>query len=330
MNLDSLRMNDEKDIDNLAYAARRKPKNPETKASYSGVCDVKKPENALAMANAVRESRKDLNRKILVGEMASPHSLHHEDGDDMPNRSEIADSFIDDPDVLNAIHFADLYEKENQPRKGGETPNLPENLELCIEYGGENLHALQLDVIWPNTNEIKAFREKHPKIQIILQVSQYAMDELGNDAQDIADRLLEYGDSIDYVLLDLSMGKGREMTETDVVKLQRLLSVIQFKVPGLGLAVAGGLGPVLETTDSSGEVVDRLYALRKIAKEFPSVSIDAQGGVKPDNAPIGFSGHLDASTPADLGKSLNYIKAASALLDNEIGGKPHKPSYIAA
>lgn len=330
MSMDALKRNDEKDMDNLAYAARRKPSYPESEERYSGVCDVISPEEVLAMAETHREMRKNKNRRLMMGVMASPHSLHHEDGDDMPARDEIAGAFTNDPDVLNTIHLADLYGKDWQPRKGGEIPGLSDNLELCVYYGGENLHAIQLDVTWPDTSELKAFKEKHPNIQIILQIGKYALNELDNDPQDVADKLSEYGNSIDYALLDLSMGKGRKMTELDVINLQRLLSVIQFKLPSLGLAVAGGLGPNLESKDPSAEPVDQMYALRKIAIEFPNISIDAQGGLKPDNAPKGPSGHFDATTPADLEKSKQYIREADSILDNEKPGiVSHRSSYIA-
>jgi hypothetical protein len=281
------------------------------------------------MAESLRAERKNPNRKVMIGVMASPYSLTHEDGDDMPARDEIASAFTDDPDVLNTVHYADLYGKDWEPRKGGEAPDLLKNLELCVHYGGENLHALQLDVTWPKPEELKEFKLKHPNIEIILQLGKFAFSEMNDDPQDIADKLKEYGDSIDYALLDLSMGKGRKMTEMDVLNLQRLLGVIQFKLPNLGLAVAGGLGPNIESGDQSKESVDQMYALRRIAAEFPNISIDAQGGLKTDDAPRGPSGHFDATTPADLDKSIRYIKEASVILDNKPGGKPSKPSYIA-
>jgi hypothetical protein len=65
-----------------------------------------------------------------------------------PSVEEMADGFINDSDVLNTIHYADLYGPEG-PWKAQESPNVCKNLELCVKHGGENLHAIQLDVTWP-------------------------------------------------------------------------------------------------------------------------------------------------------------------------------------
>ncbi|MBW4061687.1 hypothetical protein HJC99_03920 [Candidatus Saccharibacteria bacterium] len=54
-------------------------------------------------------------------------------------REEMAGGFTDDPDVLNTVHFADLY----RPK---EVQTLLEDLDRVVEFGGENLHAIQLDV----------------------------------------------------------------------------------------------------------------------------------------------------------------------------------------
>lgn len=334
MSIDALKYDTTKEKINLAEANRLKNP-PEYDEYYSGVCDVIKPEDARAMADTLRESRKDPNRKLMIGVMATRYSLNHEDGDDCPNRDEIANAFTDDPDVLNTVHYADFYNFQDgrRPWKGGEAPNVLENLELCVQYGGEHLHAIQLDLTWPKPEEIKEFRQRHPNISIILQVGKYAMDEVENDPQDVADKLREYDDSIDYALLDLSMGKRRKMTEIDIINLQRLLNIIQYELPDLGLSVAGGLSPNLESETSSAEQVDEMYALRKIAKDHPYISIDAEGGLKPKDAPRGPTGHVDATTPADPTMSNEYLRQASAILDSNPNSTPRvgsrRPSYIA-
>lgn len=335
MSLDAQKFESTKGKINLAEA-NRITNPPEYEECYSGVCDVIKPGDARAMADTLRDSRKDPNRKLMIGVMASRYSLNHDDGDDCPNRDEIAKAFTDDPDVLNTVHYADFYNFQDgrRPWKGGEAPDVLENLELCVQYGGEHLQAIQMDLTWPKPDEIKEFKQRHPNISIILQVGKFALDEVENDPQDVADKLREYGDSIDYALLDLSMGKGRRMTELDIINLQKFLNLIQYELPDLGLAVAGGLGPNLESANPSAESIDQNYALRKIAKDHPYISIDAQGGVKPEDAPRGSSGHLDATTPADIEMSNEYLRQTSAMLDLKNPDSPpspqsHRPSYIA-
>ncbi len=267
---------------------------------YSGICDVISPEQARAMADELRQNRKDPNRKVMIGVMAGHFSLRPDENDPggqrtvFPTREEIALGFTDDPDVLNTVHFADLY----RPK---EAQNLLDDLELVVQYGGEHLHAIQLDVTWPDPAEMDKFRERHPELKIILQLGKFAFDEADNDPDEIVKQLEKYGDSIDYALLDLSMGKGKAM---ESVGLLPILRKIRQELPGLGLAVAGGLGP------------ESLDVLEPIAREFPDISIDAQGRLKPADSPVDALGHMVSTIPADLERSAEYIRRTSAMLDN--------------
>lgn len=295
-------------IDNEGYLHEEpKPADSELKQAYErycGVCDVYSPEEARAMADELRQNRKNPDRKIMIGVMAHPLTLHPEVGQGdpecdgvrgvFPTKEQLAVGFTNDPDVVNTIHYADLY----GPNPG---QNVAQNLELCVQHGGENLHAIQLDLTWPKPEELAKFKENNPQIILILQVGKFALKEVNSDPQAVVDRLRAYGDSIDHVLLDTSMGKGMGMEAGGLLPLLRL---IRKELPDLGLAVAGGLGP---------ESVD---LLEPIAREFPDVSIDAQGNVKSKDAPRDDRGHLLATHPADLQRSNEYIQKSCAMLDN--------------
>ncbi|MBI2064827.1 MAG: hypothetical protein HYT62_02095 [Candidatus Yanofskybacteria bacterium] len=267
---------------------------------YAGVCDVISPEQARAMAEELRRNRKNPDRKVMIGVMTGHFALRPDKDDPgeqrsvFPSREEISLGFTDDPDVLNTVHFADLY----RPR---EAQTLLDDLELIVEYGGEHLHAIQLDVTWPDPDEIDKFKEAHPELKIILQIGQTALNEAGKDPQKVVELLDRYGDSIDFVLLDMSMGKGKNMESEGLLPLLRL---IQKELPGLGLAVAGGLGP------------DSMEPLEPVAKEFPGISIDAQGRLKPPGAKADSLGHIISTTPANLDRSNDYIRKSCAMLDN--------------
>lgn len=279
--------------------------------SYLGVCDVYSPYESRTMADEVRSARKSPNRKVMIGVMTHPLVLR----DDtpvpakvvegirriFPSKEAMAGGFIDDPDVFNTVHYADLYGPDG-PRKSGEAPDVCENLELIVRHGGGNLHAIQLDLTWPNASELKKFRDIHPELAIVLQVGKYAFSEVGNQHQEVINRLREYGDAVDYALLDMSMGTGYEMQSSGLLPMLR---TIQEELPEMGLAVAGGLGP------------DTLDSLKPIADEFPGISIDAQGRLKHKDAPKDEFGHLIATHPAELDKSLEYIRQASEILDKE-------------
>jgi hypothetical protein len=268
--------------------------------SYIGVCDVLSPEAARSMAGTLREHRKDPNRKVMIGVMAGHFTMRpdaeHGEGQRavFPTKDELANGFTDDPDVFNTIHFADLY----RPK---EAQTLFEDLELVVEAGGEHLHAIQLDVTWPDVDEIDRFKDKYPDIAVVLQLGEPAFDMVDNDSQNMVDELDKYGDSIDYVLLDLSMGKGRAMQAEEFLEVLRL---IRQELPGLGLAVAGGLGP------------ETIHLLEPIAREFPEISIDAQGRLKLSGAPVDENGHMVSTVYADPDRSKQYIIRACDILDN--------------
>ncbi len=278
------------------------PDTAETRESYEayiGVCDVLSPEEARAMAVEVREHRADPNRKVMIGVMAGHFTMRPdaEYGEGQravfPTKAELANGFIDDPDVFNTIHFADLY----RPK---EVQTLFEDLELVVEAGGEHLHAIQLDVTWPEVDDIDRFKAKYPDLAIVLQLGKACFDIVDHDPQKMVDELDKYGDSIDYVLLDLSMGKGKAMEAEGLLSALRL---IRQELPGLGLAVAGGLGP------------ETVHLLEPIAKEFPNISIDAQGRLKPVDAPVDDRGHMASTVNADLGRSQEYIRKSCDMLD---------------
>lgn len=267
--------------------------------NYAGVCDVISPEQARSMADELRRCRKYPDRKVMIGVMTGHFTLRPDEEDPgnqrgvFPSREEIPLGFIDDPDVLNTIHFADLY----RPRA---VQTIFDDLELVTQYGGENLHAIQLDVTWPNPEEIQRFKDRHPDLALILQLGTFSFKEADDDYQKVVNMLRKYGDSIDYALLDMSMGKGKGMDSEGLLPLLRL---IRKELPGLGLAVAGGLGP------------ESMHLLEPIASEFPDISIDAQGRLKPANAPVDTLGHMISTVSADLGRANDYIRRSCAILD---------------
>ena len=277
---------------------------------YFGVCDVYSPEEAKAMADEVRSARKYADRKVMIGVMTHPvvlsddrpmpEAVRMEIRAEFPTKEAMSAGFIDDPDVFNTVHYADLYGPDG-PRKGGESLDIFKNLERVVEYGGENLHAIQLDVTWPASDEIKKFKNLHQDIAIILQIGKFGIKEIEGDPHKLVERMREYGESVDYILLDMSMGMGKDM-ESD--GLLPMLRTVRDQLPELGLAVAGGLGP------------DSVDLLAPIAAEFPDISIDAQGNLKRKDALRDERGHLIATEPVDLERTTRYIRKSCAALDN--------------
>ncbi|MFA6269299.1 MAG: hypothetical protein WCW13_03235 [archaeon] len=277
--------------------------------SYIGVCDVPNKRLATALLHDFIKHNTNPNRKFMIGVMTHPivlnpdlpvpPSVRKEITQTFPKSDCLANGFIDNPNVLNTIHYADLYGPKG-PRGAQEAPNILKNLELCVKYGGKKLNAIQLDVTWPKPDELKAFRASHPDISLVLQVGKFSLTACNNDPQRIVNQLREYGKSVEHVLLDMSMGKGKGMDSKNLLPLLRL---IKSELPNLGLAVAGGLGP------------QRSRELEQIAREFPDISIDTQGRVKPDYAPRDSLGHLFSTDPANAQKTRAYFRHNLNVLD---------------
>lgn len=251
--------------------------------AYIGITDFMNADQVRSMLKVLRENEKMYwQRRLGVGVMTSWKVLHDkptEWADAFPKKGDIADIFVDEKDVYNVLHYADYA---GNP--------LPENLEKLVEIGGPNLHAIQLDMVWPNAIDVLRFRSRHPHIGIIIQANTKALHAVDNDPEKLVERLRSYGSSIDYVLLDKSAGKGLGM---DARSLLPFIRTIVARLPTLAVAAAGGLGP------STYQLADPIIA------EF-EVSLDAQGRLRPSGS---------ALDPVDWQMAASYLACAAAHFD---------------
>jgi len=240
-----------------------------------------KPEEAERMLKFFGEcGAVEAGRRLMVGVMMSYKTLHGLPTKwtaAFPAKETIKDIFISHPLAFNTLHYADY-----------DSIDIAENIERAVSFCGPNIHALQLDMVWPSPRVIREFRERHPWIQIVLQGNSKAMDTVVNDPLRFVNYLWAYHDNIDYVLLDKSMGKGLGM---DALALREFARVIAKSIPTIGIAFAGGLGP------------DTLDLLDPLIAEFPNLSIDAQGKLRPSG---------NALDPIDWRMAELYLQRALA------------------
>lgn len=197
-------------------------------------------------------------KRIMVGVMMSYKTLNNIDTkwtSVFPIKETVSDIFIKDPLLMNTLHYADYNEV-----------NFEVNLAKATVLSGKNLDAIQLDMVWPDPQVIKDYRKLYPEIEIVLQINGNALHICGNNERIVSNEISKYGDCIDYVLLDLSMGQGKKMNS-------KVLSLfgkqIQEDHPELGLAFAGGLGP--HTIDLIDPTIELFGS---------DISIDAQGQLR--------------------------------------------------
>lgn len=234
---------------------------------YIGITDFTHFQQVLMMQRTFHEYRpKDSKRMLHVGVMMSYKTLHEiptKWTKAFPSKETVADIFSSD-ETYNCLHYADY----------GYDQKLWGSLVHAIQWGGTGMRALQLDMVWPDPGQVAhAVHLSRKNIEVILQVGRKAFEEIGDDPRLLVERLRDYRDraTIHRVLLDKSGGEGREM---DAEALLPFARAIRENLPELGLVVAGGLGP------------ETMSLVEPIVREFPDVSIDAQGKLRPSGSAL--------------------------------------------
>lgn len=251
---------------------------------YVGITDFTAPWQVRAMLEVFNTHRfPGSQRQLHVGVMMSYKTLHGIPSkwkDAFPPKESIVRILSSDL-VYNCLHYAD-YENN---------PELRKSLSKAIWYGGPELSAIQLDMIWPSSREIvRAVRAHHKDFEVILQVGRGALEAVGNDPRGLVEKLRGYDGVIHRVLLDKSGGEGRGMDAAELLPFAR---AIREHFPKTGLVVAGGLGPYT------------MYLAEPIVREFPDVSIDAQARLRPSR---------NALDPVDWHMAGGYLATALELL----------------
>ncbi len=243
--------------------------------SYIGITDFETPEQVRDMLKVFSEATQ---RKLMIGVMMSFKTLigiPTKWSNVWISKERIASVFIDHPRVFNTLHYADY---------DGNT--VLAHLLDAVSFGGEYIQGLQFDMVWPSPQMVIAFRREHPDILVVLQVNGKALELVHDDPSMLVNRLAEYGDSIDFVLLDKSMGRGLGM---DAKGLIPFATAVRSMDSSVGIAAAGGLGP------------ETMHRANPLVREFPDLSIDAQGKLKPDG---------DSMKPTDWYLASQYLSEA--------------------
>lgn len=224
----------------------------------------------------------DSSRKLHAGVMMSYRTLcglPTKWSNIFPLKESIRAIFGDDG-AYNCLHYAD-YENKTQSR----------DLYRALFFGGKHLHALQLDMVWPDLEIITGLIDPSRPIEIILQVGKDALDKLQRNVARVVDMIGNYDGIIHRVLLDESMGHGRIM---DAKALLNFARPIREAFPKLGLVVAGGLGP------------ETMHLVKPLVKEFPDISFDAQSQLRTKG---------DSMDPINWKRAEDYIVEALQIFD---------------
>lgn len=250
---------------------------------YIGITDFMTKEQSLAMLSSFQTmTNGNIPHKLMIGVMMSYKTLHKLETkwtNAFPRNADVSQVFADHPLAFNTLHYADYTNTD-----------VFNSLGQAIFYGGVGIHAVQLDMVWPEPSDIaNAVHSSRKCVSVILQVGKNALADVNDDPEEMLSRLKDYVDVIDGVLLDKSMGQGKTM---DPNVLSKFVEVIYEHLPQLRVAVAGGLGP------STINIVEPLVS------RFPDISIDAQGRLRPSG---------NALDPIDWVMAEEYLQGAVAL-----------------
>lgn len=251
---------------------------------YIGITDFMHGDQVVSMfAVFVRHLRQESERKLHIGVMMSRKTLLGLPSNwtgAFPPKEDVAGIFCSD-ETYNCLHYIDYDGK----------PQFWKDLTRAIGYGGIGIHAVQLDMVWPEPDQIlNAVHASRKQLEVILQLNSSSLDLVRNDPRRLVDELSEYDGVIHRVLLDMSMGRGLPM---DAPRLIPFLQAIRNTFPNMGLGVAGGLGP------------ETMHLVKPITELCPDISIDAQGRLRPSGS---------ALDPVDWDMAGEYLKQALAIL----------------
>jgi hypothetical protein len=226
---------------------------------YIGVTGFSRPEEVSAALQAFPNNN---GRKLMVGVLATYKSLRYIPmkprwAKQTPHPSDIAGLFPDDERAVNLVHFSTEEGQEN---------SVLADMFKIHELAGPNFHGFQLNVAWPQIDQMDDYRQAVGwNYRIVLQLGQKAVEMAGGTTRGVMDMLYHYASVVDDVLLDPSGGLGRPF---DTERTLELLSAIAEQGWDIGLGVAGGLGP------------DSLNLVEPLIARFPNLSIDAQGRLR--------------------------------------------------
>lgn len=153
--------------------------------------------------------------------------------------------------------------------------NTREDLALCLgalATALPSMRGLQLNVeTWPTPDLLAHFRKMRPDVEVILQ---YRGATTTDALVRLAVEMSDYEGVMDFVLVDGSMGSGKALAAVDAeMSVEAIHNGDGCVFDGIGLALAGGLGP---------DAAPMLASLRREVgrKHMARVSLDAESGVR--------------------------------------------------
>ena len=200
------------------------------------------------------------------------------------------------PRLLEAVDgkaFATVHYNTRTPYKlAGEVASI---LDLDDVYDNGLCDGVQLNVAWPPAGQIDLLKNEYPDLKIIFQLSRRASEGMTDD--EVVERLAyEYGNLLDYILIDPSAGEGISF---DINRSAAMYRKIKKAGIDANIGFAGGLSGE-NVSEVIGELKDILGTGDEMPKKRFQISVDTETRVRDDNDLL------------DLGRVQLYLEGALA------------------
>lgn len=217
-------------------------------------------------------------RSLMVGVLASQATVNG-GTNKYPNRypphNRLGSIFTSHPRALNLVH----YHSDDARSMGSQ-------LKKVRNLAGDYCHGIQLNIVWPDISDLDCYLESYPDDNLVLQVGDRALSSLKDASIPLVEKLKDYRDKVQFVLFDMSGGKGLLLKPQDT--LNSLREVINSDL-GFKIVVAGGLGP------------GTLDLVLPIIESVPDISIDAESALRNEDDTL------------NLGRCAEYLLKAQSL-----------------
>lgn len=254
---------------------------------YIGVTGVDNVPHGKAIVQAFLNEGLGIDQSThmgMVGVLVSERSLRTQEGSTKyPNLAIIRNIFrTTRGKTFNTLHYHTYREKD----LAGQLQRLLVDSYL---FPDGLCDGIQLNIRWPDVEEIRKTRTQFPYLKIILQLGPRVLDA---SPESITSQLTPYTELINYALIDPSGGRNRLLAVNTAAPVH---NQIRAAFPDLALAFAGGY--------NSTNVNTRLWLLFQTVgtKKF---GIDAQGGLRSQSIE-------GESAPLSVNRARKYVHNAT-------------------
>ncbi|NTW89996.1 MAG: hypothetical protein HGB37_03775 [Candidatus Moranbacteria bacterium] len=151
------------------------------------------------------------------------------------------------PNVLNLVRYST-----------SERSSVDSQLRRIIELCGPGIDGFQLELAWPDIEQLRRFLAMFPK-KLVLKIGRQAYEDVGRSKIRLSSRLLRYHGLIQDIQLNLTEGSEDQFDPDQTLDLLKTLHVLPF-----GVGISGRLS---DSTDSRD--------LERVLRLYPGVNISA-------------------------------------------------------